>query len=193
MTIRWRTAASTSTATSRCPSTRSAARQTGEALPGAGPTARRWRACPRCAGAKFAAALVKVVGRIRQPNSPIWGYRTGHIAYAAAQAHLAYYEVLAADGEARVLATSGDFAEHMREWSEAEDHSALPVGFIIGMEGADPILWPEQVHEWWERGLRVISLSHYGVSTYSHGTGTGTEGGLFPPAEALLREMDGLA
>ena len=42
------------------------------------------------------------------------------------------------------------------------------------------------------RGLRVISLSHYGVSTYSHGTGTGTEGGLFPPAEALLRDMDSL-
>ena len=38
----------------------------------------------------------------------------------------------------------------MRQWSDAEDHSALPVGFIIGMEGADPILWPEQVHEWWE-------------------------------------------
>ena len=134
-----------------------------------------------------AAALVKVAGRIRRPNSPIWGYRTGHGAYAAAQAHLAYYEVLASEGEARVLATSGDFAAHMREWSDAEDYSALPVGFIVGMEGADPILWPEQVHEWWEKGLRVISLSHYGVSTYSHGTGTGTEGGLFPPAEALLR------
>ncbi len=100
--------------------------------------------------------------------------------------------MLASEGEARVLATSGDFAAHMREWADAEDHSALPVGFIIGMEGADPILWPEQVHEWWERGLRVISLSHYGVSTYSHGTGTGTEGGLFPPAGALLREMDRL-
>ena len=147
-------------------------------LSGGWPDSETMASLPEMRKGGVAAALVKVVGRIRRPNSPIWGYRTGHGAYAAAQAHLAYYEVLAAEGEARVLATSADFAAHMREWSEAEDHSALPVGFIIGMEGADPILWPEQVHEWWERGLRVISLSHYGVSTYSHGTGTGTEGGL---------------
>ena len=162
------------------------------ALSGGWPDGETMASLPEMRKGGVAAALVKVAGRIRRPNSPIWGYRTGHGAYAAAQAHLAYYEVLAAEGEARVLATSADFAAHMREWSEAEDHSALPVGFIIGMEGADPILWPEQVHEWWERGLRVISLSHYGVSTYSHGTGTGTEGGLFPPAEALLRDMDSL-
>ena len=68
----------------------------------------------------------------------------------------------------------------MREWEDADDYGSLPVGFIIGMEGADPILWPEQVHRWWNRGLRVISLSHYGVSTYSHGTGTGTDGGPVP-------------
>ena len=53
------------------------------------------------------------------------------------------------------------------------------------MAGAGPT-------EWWEAGLRAINLSHYGISTYSHGTGTGTEGGLFPPAKALLREMESL-
>ena len=56
------------------------------------------------------------------------------------------------------------------------------------MEGADPILWPEQVHEWWTAGLRVVSLAHYGVSVYAHGTGR--PGGLLPPAAALLAEMD---
>ena len=55
------------------------------------------------------------------------------------------------------------------------------------MEGADPIVWPEQVHEWHELGLRQISLSHYGVSTYSHGTGT--EGGLTKNGKSLLKEM----
>ena len=51
------------------------------------------------------------------------------------------------------------------------DRSNLPVGLGLGMEGADPILWPEQVHEWWNAGLRVVSLAHYGVSVYAHGTG----------------------
>ena len=52
------------------------------------------------------------------------------------------------------------------------------------MESADPILGPDQVPEWRELGLRLVSISHYGTSTYSHGTGT--EGGLLPPAKPLL-------
>ena len=44
------------------------------------------------------------------------------------------------------------------------------------MEGADPVLSPEQVQEWWDAGLRIIGPAHYGVSPYAHGTGT--EGGL---------------
>ena len=56
------------------------------------------------------------------------------------------------------------------------------------MEGADPILEPQQVDEWWSEGVRVVSLTHYGPSMYAHGTGT--EGGLMPPACDLLREME---
>ena len=63
---------------------------------------------------------------------------------------------------------------------------------ILGMEGADAITWPEQVHDWYADGLRVISLSHYGVSYYSHGTGTGTTGGLTPMAKPLLQAMSDL-
>ncbi len=56
------------------------------------------------------------------------------------------------------------------------------------MEGADPIVWPEQVDSWWEDGLRVISLSHYGVSAYAHGTET--EGGLTGLGKSLLQGME---
>jgi membrane dipeptidase len=101
---------------------------------------------------------------------------------------LAYYRILAARGEARLLTTREVMSQHMAQWSATETHDNLPVGMVLGMEGADPILWPEQVHEWWQVGLRVVSLSHYGVSTYSHGTST--HGGLFPIAQPLLREME---
>jgi membrane dipeptidase len=56
------------------------------------------------------------------------------------------------------------------------------------MEGADPVLSPRQVQEWWAAGLRIIGPAHYGVSPYAHGTGT--EGGLFPSGPELLKEME---
>ena len=139
-----------------------------------------------------AAILAKLSGRIYRNGSPLWGYRSGEIAYAMARGQIAYYEILDSKGQARIITSSDQLKSHMSQWSTVEDYSELPIGMIIGMEGADPILWPEQVEEWWDYGVRVVSLSHYGVSTYSHGTATGTEGGLFPPAKNLLKSMDSL-
>src|SRR4030095_3678324 len=60
--------------------------------------------------------------------------------------------------------------------------------FSLSRQGADPVISPEQVHEWWDAGLRIIGPAHYGVSPYAHGTGT--EGGLFPPGKPLLKTME---
>jgi membrane dipeptidase len=62
-----------------------------------------------------------------------------------------------------------------------------PIGFILSMEGADPILAPSQVGEWWNAGLRVVEPVHFGVSTYSHGTGS--PGGLTAKGRDLLKAM----
>ncbi|MDA1349315.1 MAG: membrane dipeptidase [Chloroflexi bacterium] len=118
--------------------------------------------------------------------------KTDHHAYAAGIAQLGYYEILEATGQSRLLKTPAEFKEHMDEWERAASYDDLRVGMVLGMEGADPIVWPSQVQEWFEAGLRVISLSHYGVSRYSHGTGTGTDGGLTAQGPELLREMDKL-
>jgi membrane dipeptidase len=58
------------------------------------------------------------------------------------------------------------------------------------MEGADPILEPSQVEEWWELGLRAIGPAHYGRSHYAHGTGV--DGPLSEKGVALLKEMSRL-
>src|SRR5690606_1375241 len=63
-----------------------------------------------------------------------------------------------------------------------------PLGAVISMEGADPITSPDEVPFWWDRGLRLLGLAHYGISTYAHGTGT--EGGLLGEAKALLKAME---
>lgn len=142
----------------------------------------------------IAAALVKVAARIKRPGSLLPGYTSGENAYAVAQGQLAYYNILAKRGEVALLRTRGECTAHFSRWEAVDavggDASSLPVGFLLGMEGADPILWPDQVVDWYADGLRVISLTHYGPSSYAHGTGT--PGGLTPLAKPLLSTMEQL-
>ena len=58
------------------------------------------------------------------------------------------------------------------------------------MEGADPIVAPEQARLWWDDGLRIVGLAHYGPSAYAFGTGSA--GPLTAKGRALLKEMDDL-
>jgi membrane dipeptidase len=114
-------------------------------------------------------------------------YESMTAAYACAHGQLAYYRALEQQGVLRWIKDADALAAHVGAWTEG-DAQKQPLGFILSMEGADPVLHPEQVQEWWDVGLRIIGPAHYGVSPYAHGTGT--EGGLFPPGPALLREME---
>ena len=42
----------------------------------------------------------------------------------------------------------------------------LPIGYILSMEGGDPILDPKDAEYWWQQGLRTVCLAHYGQSAY---------------------------
>ena len=105
------------------------------------------------------------------------------IAYAAAQGQLAYYRLLEAEGHLRMLRTREDLDTH---WQD--DHA--PLGIILSMEGADPIVHPEQAEAWWNEGLRAAGLTHYGRSHY--GYGTGVDGPLSERGVALLRTFENL-
>jgi membrane dipeptidase len=107
-------------------------------------------------------------------------------AYGATMGQLAYYRALERQGVLRWIKDGAALESHVRAWVEG-DADREPLGFILSMEGADPVLYPEQVQEWWDLGLRIIGPAHYGVSPYAHGTGT--EGGLFPEGPVLLKEM----
>lgn len=109
-------------------------------------------------------------------------------AYAAGYGQLAYYRALEQQGILRWIKDAASLEAHVREWKKDENSKTLPLGFILSMEGADCILSPEQIEEWYKAGLRIVGPAHYGVSPYAHGTGT--EGGLFPKGPALLREME---
>ena len=124
---------------------------------------------------------------LRDTLPPIQRYASMTAAYAAAHGQLAYYRALTDQGVLRWITDRRGLDEHIADWTGPRAEHA-PLGFILSMEGADPVLAPEQVGAWWEAGLRIIGPAHYGPSPYAHGTGT--EGGLFPPGPALLKEME---
>jgi len=144
-------------------------------------------AFPEMRAGEVTVCLTTVIARVERKGNPLSGYRSPEIAYAVAQGQLAYYRVLESEGKVRLLQDWDTLNTHVVDW-EPSTRDERPLGFILSMEGADPIITPDQVISWWQDGLRVVSLSHYGVSTYAHGTGT--TGGLTPLGQALLKEMD---
>lgn len=115
-------------------------------------------------------------------------FRTHEIAYAQAQGQLAYYRELTRQGVIRPIRNRSDLAGWRADW-DAEP-AAAPIGVVLLMEGADPIVEPEQARLWWDDGLRVVGLAHYGPSAYAFGTGS--TGPLTARGRELLRVMDDL-
>jgi membrane dipeptidase len=114
-------------------------------------------------------------------------YASMAAAYGASYGQLYYYEGMVQEGHLRWIRDLPSLESHIREWEADENSTTRALGFILSMEGADSILRPDQVEEWYNAGLRIVGPAHYGVSPYAHGTGT--EGGLFEEGPALLREM----
>ncbi len=131
--------------------------------------------------------IATLLARLLRPNlmPAIQRYERMEAAYAAAHGQMAYYRILEQKGMLRWIKDAPSLDAHVRTWNADPQHK--PLGFILSMEGADPVLAPEQVEEWFQAGLRIIGPAHYGVSPYAHGTGT--EGGLFEQGPALLKEM----
>ena len=105
--------------------------------------------------------------------------------YAIGRGHLAYYEALARAGAINFIRTRQDLDHSVTSWSSPT--AETPIGLVLAMESADPILNPDAVSQWHDWGLRMVGIAHYGKNTYSHGTST--EGGLLPPARPLLQAL----
>jgi membrane dipeptidase len=141
--------------------------------------------------------LATILSRAKREIQPAAGHPricvdhgTQDIAYAVGQGQLAYYYTMEDQGYMKQLFTVGDLESHWQTWEEADDYSDLPIGYILAMEGADPIVEPSQAEQWWNDGLRSVMLSHYGKSHYS--VGTGDTGPLTDKGRALLKEFDRL-
>lgn len=93
---------------------------------------------------------------------------TQDMAYGIAQGQLAWYRRLEQRGELVMIRDRAALDAHWARWRRGDD--AAPVGMILMMEGADPIVEPGGVRAWFERGLRCLSLAHFGHSHYAAGT-----------------------
>ena len=146
---------------------------------------------PEMRRGRVAVASAPLLARTGSSPSPgLPSYSSATIAYAVAHGQLAYYRLLEDLGEVRIVRTRDELAAHWREWEAwdaAPTQNGRAPGLIISMEGADAVVSPDQIRTWWDGGLRILGMTHYQESAYAHGTGS--EGGLKPPARELLEGM----
>ena len=130
--------------------------------------------------------FVTVNCRIASMGKRFSGVRTQDIAYAKCMGELAYYRLMESKDVLRQVRNLAELDAHLAEWDA--DPETTPLGYVLSMEGADGIVGPEQVPEWWDEGLRVVSLCHYGVSSYAHGTQA--PGGLTARGRPMLEALE---
>ena len=112
-------------------------------------------------------------------------YATQQIAYSHCFGSLGYYRLLEAQGHIKFIHTRGELSAHWQAWEANPD--GTPLGIILSMEGADPIVTPEQVGHWFGLGLRAVGPAHYGRGQYAYGTAT--DGPMTPAGVKLLKEF----
>ncbi len=97
-----------------------------------------------------------------------------------------YYDTITRENsdKFRIISNLEQLETRLADWEASVDAPAL--GLILSMEGADAIREPHEVHEWHERGVRIIGLSWSGTS---YAGGTKEPGPISPAGFVLLEEM----
>ena len=106
-------------------------------------------------------------------------YETPEEACAQGQQQLSYYQNMTSGARIALLTTKRSLENVVRD--------EYRLGLVVSMEGADPILSPKHLHEWVDKGLRVVGLAH-GKTRYAGGTGQ--PGPLTQLGRDLLSEME---
>ena len=96
---------------------------------------------------------------VRPPDAPPLTDRQRALTYATpeeaerfALEQLAVYERWEDEGEIRILRSRADLDAHVLDWQGGGE----TVGLVVSMENADPIITPDDLPAWIERGLRLV-------------------------------------
>ncbi len=148
---------------------------------------------PEMRKGRVALCFATLLARSTGTPQPHLDYTSPSQAYGVAQGQLAYYKALAKNGEVRLIGGYAELESHIGQWQTWEIDTTStqpPIGLVISMESADPILSPDQLSAWHEAGVRIIGPAHYGSGRYAGGTSS--ELGLTSNGIALLHKMEDL-
>jgi membrane dipeptidase len=130
------------------------------------------------------------IGRYVAPDNPLPGWHSPWQAWAQTQGQLAWYREMEKAGEMVMIRDLPALESHVAHWMDAGEPDALPIGFILSLEGADSIVHIDYLHEAYAYGLRALGPAHYGPGRYANGTDS--TGHLHAEGQSLLREMETL-
>ncbi len=153
-------------------------------------------ALPEMRQGRIALSFATVIAACSGNPAPHMDYSSVNQANAVARAQVAYYRNLEKAGLIRMIGDLGSLNLHIAEWeawdatSHAVSDATPPLGIVLSMEGGDPITHPGELQEWWNLGLRMLIVTHFGRGRYAGGTGT--ELGLTEMGAPLLKEMSRL-
>jgi membrane dipeptidase len=117
-----------------------------------------------------------------RPDRTAWGktYATPQEAHAQAMEQVAYYAALATDPRVAIITTRADLERVLTA-------PTPKVGLVILMEGADPIVAPEQTLEWFDAGVRIVGPAW---SQTRYAGGTRAPGPLTELGRALMPQLE---
>ena len=139
------------------------------------------------------------IARYVKPANPLPGWHSREQAWAQTQGQLAWYRAMEEGGQMIQIKDAAGLEKHRQLWQAANSSgqpnvaasaTALPIGYVLSLEGADSILTPGHLERSYAQGLRALGPAHYGPGIYAQGTDA--TGGLGPRGRELLAEMDRL-
>ena len=129
------------------------------------------------------------IARYVAPGNPLPGWHSQEQAWAQTQGQLAWYRTMEERGELAPITNRESLDTHVARW-EGATADALPIGYVLSLEGGDSIVTPRHLERAYAQGLRAVGPAHYGPGVYAQGTNaTGVMG---PRGHELLREMERL-
>lgn len=110
-------------------------------------------------------------------------------AWAAIEGQRAWYAEMETCGELTPIRTAMELDAHLGRWKSASAPSpeCRPIGYVLSMENADPLVSSRHLDRAHANGVRAIGPVHYGPGIFGHGTDD--EGPLTPRGRELLAGM----